>query len=292
MLNSYRAAACLMRFEASLTNVSTTRIGFHYLRQPTCGTLGIMLNFDATQDWCNPTFCRKKHRTQQACRSSVWRHPHSAAFCGIIDICRRVHINLCQSQRWGQRNEVTCVTLGVMLNFWPHPTFCRETQNTTNLPQLYTKRPCVCIKNWFPLIICHIGRHVKFWCRPTNCWTQQDGHSFMWSQRVSTLFFFCIKNRLQEIICSKHPASHWASCYILIPPNKRQNATSWRQLCMKSADCVSLWFPHTHACQTERPVGWSWGWAHTERHHTKLTLNDVSLGLPSTLNDILLAQRN
>ncbi len=54
LLNSYRGAVCGIHFAASLTPVSAhflrqESIPSDYLRQATCVTLGVMLNFDATQ---------------------------------------------------------------------------------------------------------------------------------------------------------------------------------------------------------------------------------------------------
>ncbi len=46
---------------------------------------------------------------------------------------------------------------------------------------------------------------------------------------VSTIF--CVKIQL---LSSKQPASHWAACQILTPPNTTQNAESSPQLYMKS----------------------------------------------------------
>ncbi len=60
---SYRAVFCVMRFAASLTPVSAhflrqESIPSDNLQQATCVTLGVMLNFDATQHFST------KRRTQ------------------------------------------------------------------------------------------------------------------------------------------------------------------------------------------------------------------------------------
>ncbi len=55
-LASYRAVSCVLRFVASLTPVSTSFLhqesaASDYLRQATCVTLGVMLNFDTGHDF-------------------------------------------------------------------------------------------------------------------------------------------------------------------------------------------------------------------------------------------------
>ena len=68
-LNSYGGAVCVL--PARLTPVSTHFLQQeYYLQQATCGTLGIMLNFDATQHFA-------------AERNKLYMKPpqHSQGFC-------------------------------------------------------------------------------------------------------------------------------------------------------------------------------------------------------------------
>ena len=152
-MTSYRIVAfCVLR-QQSLTPVSAhflhqESIPSVYLRQATCVTLGVMLNFDATRHFA------AKRRTQQALYEATFMvsswgmgsHPRPDPGCTPPIGCRNMTPNAPSTILGSNRVQIQRRQLGHSVRPWTKPTFTSQlvvnwSTKDSNLSQVPTPHP-------------------------------------------------------------------------------------------------------------------------------------------------------